>query len=71
MKSKLFELKEELESTGKAADKLEYALDAYLGVLGHYRSYHIRRELMLHTCDFSRYGCFNRDMKKFYQFAPQ
>lgn len=71
MKSKLFELKEELESTGKATDKLEYALNAYLGVLGHYRSYNIRRELMLGIGVFSRYGCFSRDLKKYHQLAPQ
>lgn len=57
MKVKLNEL--------KTAIGLEYSLNSFLGVLGHYRSYNIRRQLMLEFNDFSQYGFFDISLRKF------
>lgn len=51
-----------------AAEVLDASLNSYLGVLGHYHSYNIRRELMLERHDFDSYGMFNLDMNKFHAF---
>lgn len=61
MKAKLHDL--------KISSGLEYSLNSFLGVLGHYRSYNIRRELMLKLNDFSQYGFFDPSLKKFYKYS--
>lgn len=44
------------------------ALNSYLGVLSHYRSYNIRHSLMKENHDFSDHGFFSLDMKKFHAY---
>ena len=47
---------------------IESALNSYLGVLGRYQSYNLTCSLMLQEHDFSEYGVFSMDMKKFKSF---
>lgn len=51
------------------AERLNASLNSYMGVLGHYRSYNIRRDLM-NRFDLLNYGTFSLDMKKFRAFEP-
>lgn len=60
----------ELEANLPDAVHLSYALNSYLGVLGHYNSYRIARKVMIAEHNFSRYGTFTLDMKKFRAFEP-
>lgn len=50
-------------------ENLSSRLNSFLGVLGHYRSYNIRRDLMKQEHDFSTQGCFTYDITKFRTFA--
>lgn len=49
---------------------IESALNSYLGVLGRYKSYNLTCSLMLEEHDFSDYGFFSVDMKKFHAYKP-
>ncbi len=51
------------------AERLNASLNSYMGVLGHYRSYNIRHDMM-ERYGLSDYGMFSLDMKKFRAFEP-
>lgn len=51
------------------AERLNASLNSYMGVLGHYHSYNIRRDMM-NRYGLSDFGIFSLDMKKFRAFEP-
>ena len=67
MRGKLGELARELpaKATPEVCAHVGSRLNSYLGVLVHYRSFNIRRSLMRVEHDFSPYGYFTQDYRKF------
>lgn len=67
MRGKLGSLSGDLPSvpSPELCRKIGSRLNSYLGVLVHYRSYNIRRSLMRVEHDFSPYGYFTQDYRKF------
>lgn len=71
MKAKLFQLRRRLTASGKVSVQLEYSINSYLGVLGHCRTFLLRRRLMAGERGFSRWGLFSPDYLKFRMFTTE
>ena len=71
MKAKLFQLRNSLTASGKVSVRLEYSINSYLGVLGHCRTFLLRRRLMAGERGFSRWGFFSSDYLKFRMFTTE
>ena len=51
-----------------SAEKLQCSLNSFLGILGHYRSYRLRREMFYNLRYVYQYGYYLHGMKKFMLF---
>lgn len=68
MRMKLDALSSEIR-VSRDPERLRASLNSFLGVLGHYKTYNIRRRLMLEDHDFSEYGFFIDGIRHFYSYA--
>ena len=63
----LHRMEEKLPSLAAECDagRLRSRLNSFLGILGHYRSYRLRRRLFFGLRQVYRYGCFLQGMRKY------
>lgn len=65
MRMKIDVLNRQADSLMVEGEKVSASLNSFLGIMGHYSSYRIRSELMRQKHDFTLYGQFSLDCRKF------